>query len=69
MMKSDPPPKEWYRYPIMWLVIAPPVVSVIAGIITFVLILEHPDPVIKTAPATVAVLRGGTANSVIPPAE
>jgi hypothetical protein len=53
----------------MWLVIAPPVASVIAGIITFVLILEHPDPVIKTAPATVAVLHGGTANSVVPPAE
>jgi hypothetical protein len=53
----------------MWLVIAPPLGSVIAGIITFVLILEHPDPVIKTAPATVAVLHGSTANSVVPPAE
>jgi len=53
----------------MWRVIAPPVGSVIAGIITLVLILEHPDPVIRTAPATVAVLRGGTANSVVPPAE
>ncbi|HMA00689.1 MAG TPA: hypothetical protein VKP66_22315 [Steroidobacteraceae bacterium] len=68
-MKSDQPPKAWYRHPIMWLVIAPPVGSVIAGIITFVLILKHPDPVIKTAPPTVAVLRGGTANSVVPPAE
>ena len=68
-MKSDQSPKAWYRYPIMWLVIAPPVGSVIAGIITFVLILAHPDPVIRTAPATVAVLRGGTANSVVPPAE
>ena len=68
-MKSNESPKAWYRYPIMWLVIAPPLGSVIAGIITFVLILEHPDPVIKTAPATVAVLHGGTANSVVPPAE
>ena len=68
-MKSDQSSKAWYRHPIMWLVIAPPVGSVIAGIITFVLILEHPDPVIKTAPATAAVLRGGTANSVVPPAE
>jgi hypothetical protein len=68
-MKNDQTPKAWYRYPIMWLVIAPPLGSVIAGIITFVLILEHPDPVIKTAPATVAVLHGSTANSVIPPAE
>ena len=68
-MENDQSPKEWYRYPIMWLVVAPPVGSVIAGIITLVLILEHPDPVIKTAPATVAVLHGGTANSVVPPAD
>jgi hypothetical protein len=68
-MESDQSAKAWYRYPIMWLVIAPPVGSVIAGIITFVLILQHPDPVIRTAPATVAVLHGGTANSVVPPSD
>jgi hypothetical protein len=68
-MTSDQSPKAWYRYPIMWLVIAPPLGSVIAGIITFVLIVKHPDPVLKTAPASVAVLHGGTANSVVPPAE
>jgi hypothetical protein len=68
-MKSDQSAKAWYRYPIMWLVIAPPLGSVIAGIITLVLILQHPDPVIRTAPATAAVLHGGTANSVVPPAE
>jgi hypothetical protein len=68
-MKSEHAPKAWYRYAIMWLVIAPPLGSVIAGIVTFVLILRHPDPVIKTAPATVAVLHGSTANSVVPPAE
>jgi hypothetical protein len=68
-MKSDQSPKAWYSYPIMWLVIAPPLGSVIAGIITLALILEHPDPGIKTAPATVAVLHGSTANSVVPPAE
>jgi hypothetical protein len=68
-MKSEQSVEAWYRYPIMWLVIAPPLGSVIAGIITFVLILKHPDPVIRTAPATVAVLHGGTANSVVPPSE
>ena len=68
-MKSNESPKAWYRYPIMWLVIAPPLGSVIAGIITFALILEHPDPVIKTAPASMAVLHGSTANSVVPPTE
>jgi hypothetical protein len=68
-MKNVQASKAWYRYPVMWLVIAPPLGSVIAGIITLVLILEHPDPVIKTAPATVSVLHGSTANSVVPPTE
>ena len=68
-MENDRSATAWYRYPMMWLVIAPPVGSVIAGIITFVLILQHPDPVIRTAPATAAILHGSTANSVVPPAE
>ncbi len=61
--------KAWYRHPMMWLVIAPPVGSVIAGIITFVLILRHPDPVLPTPHPTVPVVHGSTANSVVPPTE
>jgi hypothetical protein len=61
--------KPWFRYPIMWLVIAPPVGSVIAGIITMVLILKHPDPDVRTPHPTLSVLHGSTANSVVPPAE
>jgi hypothetical protein len=68
-MPANREPAEWYRHPIMWLVVAPPLGSVIAGIITFVLILQHPDPVIKTPNAAVPVLHGSTANSVVPPAE
>ena len=68
-MNTDPQPQAWYRYPIMWLVIAPPVGAVIAGIITFILILEHPDPVIPVPHAQMPVLHGSTANSVVPPAE
>ncbi len=59
----------WYRFPMMWLVITPPVGAVIAGIITFILILTHPDPVIPTPHPGVAVVHGSTANSVVPPAE
>jgi hypothetical protein len=68
-MKNNPYAKAWYRYPIMWLVVGPPIGSVIAGIITLVLIIEHPDPVIQTPHAAVPVLHGSTANSVVPPAE
>lgn len=61
--------KAWYHYPMMWLVIAPPVGSVIAGIITLVLILEHPDPVLSTQHPVPAVLHGANANSVMPPTD
>lgn len=57
----------WYRYPIMWLVVGLPISAVIAGIVTYALILEHPDPVVphsaRSAPAGVH----GAANSVRPP--
>jgi hypothetical protein len=68
-MSADKTAKAWYRYPMMWLVIAPPVGSVIAGIITLILILEHPDPVLPTPQPTVSILHGNTSNSVVPPAD
>lgn len=60
--------KAWYRYPMMWVVIAPPVGAVIAGIITMVLILKHPDPVVSTTPHPAAVHRSGS-NSLLPPTD
>ncbi len=68
-MNADRTEKAWYRHPMMWLVIAPPIGSVIAGIITFILILKHPDPVLATPHPEVPVLHGSTANSLVPPAE
>lgn len=68
-MNADRTAKAWYRYPMMWLVIGPPVGAVIAGAITFLLILRHPDPAIATPRAPVPVIHGMTANSVVPPAE
>ncbi len=61
--------KAWYRHPMMWLVIAPPLGSVIAGIITMVLILKHPDPDVRRPHPTLPVLHGSVANSVVPPAD
>jgi hypothetical protein len=61
--------KSWYRHPMMWLVIAPPVCSVIAGIITMILILKNPDPDVRTPHSTRPVLHGSPANSLVPPAE
>lgn len=69
MMTADRTAKAWYRHPMMWLVIAPPVGAVIAGVITFVLILKHPDPAIQIPHPAAPVLRGISTNSVVPPAE
>jgi len=68
---SDPKTEKeaWYRYPMMWLVIAPPVGSVIAGIITMILILKHPDPVLATSHPAVAVQYAAKANSLLPPTD
>ena len=68
-MEVTPAAKPWYRYPMMWLVIAPPLGSVIAGVITMVLILKHPDPVVSTPHPMLPVLHGSTANSVVPPTD
>lgn len=66
---STAAPKPWYRHPMMWLVIAPPAGSVIAGIITMILILQHPEREVRTPHPTLPVLHGSRANSIVPPAE
>ena len=57
----------WYRHPMVWLVIAPPAGAVIAGIITMILILQHPDPVLSTVPAP--VVHAKVANALMPPTD
>ena len=66
---NDDRAQAWYHYPIMWLVVGGPVGAVIAGIITFALILAHPDPVIDTMHPAAQVLQGGTTNPMAPPAD
>ena len=61
--------KPWFRHPMVWLVIAPPLGSVIAGIVTMILILNHPDREVRRPHPTLAVIHGSAANSVVPPAE
>ncbi len=66
---NDPTSKPWYRHPMVWLTLAPPAGSVIAGIITMILILTHPDREVRTPHPAVPVLHGSPANSIVPPAE
>jgi hypothetical protein len=59
----------WYRQPMMWLVIAPPLASVIAGMVTLWLILRNPEADVRVPHAAAAVIHGNPSNSVVPPAE
>jgi hypothetical protein len=59
----------WYRFPIMWLVVTPPVASVIAGVITMILILHAPEADVRVPHPTKAVIHGNGASSLVPPAD
>ncbi len=43
-----PPAQPWWRYPMVWMVIAGPAMVVVASAITLWLALSHPDPVLET---------------------
>ena len=62
-------PEPWYRYPIVWWVLMPPSLTVIAGMIALALILTHPDADVRTPHPTTAVVYGQAHNSVVPPNE
>lgn len=48
-LTSQPAPTAWWRVPHMWLVVGGPLLVVIAGIVTMVLAVRHPDPVLDKA--------------------
>ena len=43
---ATPEPKPWWRFGHVWLVIAGPVIVVIAGFVTLWLAVSRPDPVV-----------------------
>lgn len=45
-------PAAWWRFPIVWLVIAGPAVVVLASFATLALAILHPDPVLAVPPAS-----------------
>ncbi|MDN3922037.1 hypothetical protein [Roseateles violae] len=44
-------PRPWWREATMWLVVGGPALVVVAGILTLVLALRYPDPVLDEKPA------------------
>jgi hypothetical protein len=48
---STPTSSRWYHEPLMWLVVAIPLATVVAGFTTLWLAMSRPDPVVAGAGA------------------
>jgi hypothetical protein len=46
MNELNKPAPAWWRHGHVWLVIAGPVAVVVAGVVTVLIALRHPDPVL-----------------------
>ncbi len=46
MTQKDPQPKPWWHYGHVWLIIAGPVIVIVAGFITLAIAIKSPDPVL-----------------------
>jgi hypothetical protein len=44
----DPHVKPWWRYGMVWMVVAGPALVVVASFATLAIVLTHPDPVLPT---------------------
>ena len=42
--------RAWWRYPIVWMVVAGPLMVVVASLFTAGLAIKHVDPVLDTSP-------------------
>mgnify|MGYP000045610417 CR=1 FL=1 len=50
-LPPEEPTIDWWRLPIVWMVIGGPATVVVAGFATLALAIAYPDPVIRVAPA------------------
>ncbi|MFN3296286.1 hypothetical protein [Caldimonas sp.] len=55
-----PPAAPWWREPTMWLVVGGPLAVVAACVVTIILAIGHPDPVLQRGPAATAASGAGT---------
>ena len=64
--KVDPkPPLPWWRFGMVWLVVAGPALVVAAGFVTLAIAYRHADAVVAEAPAPgTAPLAGATAPAL-----
>jgi uncharacterized protein len=53
----------WWRFGMVWMVVAGPVVVVVAGLLTFYIAARNPDPVLQVTPRTAAQERQGITHA------
>lgn len=59
------PIRPWWRHGMVWLVIAGPVIVVMAGLLTFYLAARDPDPVLTVAPERLSTHDLSSAPAVV----
>ena len=60
-----PAPAPWWRFGMVWLVVAGPAMAVLAGSVTMAIAYRHADVVVVTAPPrSAAPLAGATAPAL-----
>ena len=63
---AAPPPAPWWRFGMVWLVLAGPALSVAAGVAMLTIAFRHADTVVVQAPARgAAPLAGPTAPALV----
>jgi hypothetical protein len=45
--QTEPRSKPWWKYPMVWMVIGGPLVVVVASVVTMVVAVRNPDPVVE----------------------
>ncbi len=68
-MNAVDPNLPWFRHPMMWLVVAPPIAAVLGCMLCLWLILTHPDADVRAPHVIVAAARTHATNSVVPPVD
>lgn len=58
------PPRSWWRFPHVWLLVLGPAVVVVASFVTFYLAARSADPVLPTGPEVEASSRPGQETGI-----
>ena len=55
--------QPWWRFGLVWMVLAGPAVVVVAGFVTFYIAVTHPDPVLQVTPRNAVQERQGITHA------